>query len=126
MPTLATGARNAMANAIADLVDVGAGANGTLEILEGSTVLAVLNLAAPAFGDAASGVVTANAITDDSAADATGTADTCKIKDKDGNLVITGSVSNSAGSGDLKLLSTAITLGEPVAVDSLSFTMPAS
>lgn len=56
--------------------------------LSGNTLLAVLTLNATAFGSASSGVLTANAITSDSSADATGTATFARLFESDGTTVI--------------------------------------
>lgn len=83
-------AKQAATNAVVDLLDVGAGANGTLEILDGATVLSTHALAEPAFGAAAAdGTATADTIGSATAGN-TGTADGYKFKDEDGNAIITG------------------------------------
>lgn len=118
--------RNAIANAVADACDVGsANAQGRLRIYTAgfSTLLAELNMANPAFGDAAAGVATANAITDDSSADATGTAAVFRIVNRDAATVVEGTVSTSGA--DLNLNSTSITAGVAVSVSSLTVTAPA-
>jgi hypothetical protein len=84
-------AKQAATNAVVDLIDVGAGSNGTMEILDGATVLSVHNLTEPAFGAAnASGVATAATIADDASANADGTADGWRLKDEDGAVILTG------------------------------------
>jgi len=88
--THAQAALQAATDAVVDLIDVGAGANGTLELLDDTTVLSAHAFSATAFGAAnAGGVATAAAIGDDTDADATGTADKAKIKDADGDVVVT-------------------------------------
>jgi len=83
-------ALQAATDAVVDLIDVGAGSNGTLEILDDTTVLTSHALAATAFGAAAaSGVATAAAIGDATAGN-TGTADKWKVKDADGDELFAG------------------------------------
>lgn len=122
---IATTVRNAMCDALVDAIDAGAGA-GTLGIYTSAfgTLLATLTFSDPAFGAAASGVATANAITDDSSADATGTAAVLRIRDSSPATVVEGTV--GAGSGDLSLNTTSITTGDRVACSSATVTMPAS
>lgn len=92
-PTLAAAALQAATDAVVDLLDVGAGSNGTLEILDDTTVLSIHALTEPAFGDAAvTGIATAAAIADEDAALADGTADVWKLKDEDDNVIISGVV----------------------------------
>lgn len=84
-----TAAKNAATNAVVDLIDGGAGSNGTLVLKAGATTISTHNFSNPAFGDAASGVATANAIADGTAA-ADGTVDSWEAKDTDGTVVVSG------------------------------------
>jgi hypothetical protein len=56
--------------------------------LAGNTLLAELTFGATAFPAASGGVLTANAITQDSAADATGTASFARLVKSDGTTVV--------------------------------------
>lgn len=87
-------------------------------------LLAELTLNADAFAAAANGVLTANAITSDASADATGTATWFRLLTSGGTAVCDGSVGTSGC--DLNLNSTAITAGGTVAVTSLTITQPLS
>lgn len=132
---LSTDTRNKAADAIADDVDAGA-SNGYIEIRTGAapgpnaadsgTLLATLPMSDPAFGAAAAGVVTANSITDDSSADATGTAAHFRLKDSDGNVVCEGSVTATGGGGDIELNSVSIVSGGTVSITSFTLTVPES
>jgi hypothetical protein len=125
-------------DAIVDSLDAGAGA-GLLRIYDGTiptdvdtavgaqTLLAELTLSDPAFGAAAdvAGVgarATANAITGDTSANATGTASWFRAVDSSGNAKIDGTVGTS--SADLVLGSVAIQSGVAVNVTSWTFTVP--
>lgn len=131
--TLATSARNAAADAVVDLFDAGAGA-GTVEIRSGTkpanpntapsdgALLATLTLSDPAFGSAVNGTATANAITSDSSADATGTASWFRGQDSNGNAVLDGSVGTSGQ--DMNLNTTSIVAGAIVAITSWTYTQP--
>ncbi len=84
-------------------------------------MLATFALPNPAFGAAAAGTATANAISDVSAS-ATGTADQYIVKDADGNEVWRGSVTASGGGGDCELDNTSIASGQNVSITSWTHT----
>ena len=113
--TLTTAARNAMCDALVDLVDAGSGA-GTIEIKTGASTSAGTNEAAtltfsdPAFGSASTGVATASSITSDTNATG-GTASHCTVFDSDSNAVWQGTVTATSGGGDVELSSTTIGAG---------------
>jgi hypothetical protein len=125
---------SAAADAVVDLVDAGAGP-GTLVIFgsacptnvddaDSGTVLAVLTFSDPAFGAASNGVATASAITQDSSADATGTAACFRVKDSNGVARFQGAV-GTAGA-QLNLVTTSIVATQPVQVTSFTYTQPKS
>jgi hypothetical protein len=133
--SLATTARNAMADALVDLLDAGAGA-GKIEIRSGTrpanpntaatgTLLATVTLIDPAFGAAASGVAT---LTDPAAvtAAATGTATWFRAMDSNNAAVMDGDVTATGGGGDLTLATTSITSGLSVDITGGTVTMPVS
>jgi hypothetical protein len=91
--------------------------------LGAQTLLAELRFGNPAFAGAIAGVATANAITQDSSADATGTAVFFRALKSDGTTVVCdGSVGTSGA--DLNLNSTSIQAGAAVSVTSLTYTHP--
>lgn len=116
-------------NAMLDAITTAIGANGLLRIYDGSrpasggtatTLLAELALSATAAGAASSGVLTLSAITQDSSANATGTATWFRIVTSGGTFVIDGSVGTSGS--DLNLTTTSIVSGQPVSVTSFTIT----
>lgn len=131
----------AACDAIVDRIDLGAAA-GKLRIysgtapadadaaLSGNTLLAELVLSDPAFGAAADlnpgARATANAIADDTAADATGTASFFRIVDSDGTVIMQGDVTATGGGGTLQLATVSIVANAVVKVTSLTFTVPES
>ena len=119
----ATAIRNTIADAVVDAIDAGAG-SGTLELqTSGGAEVATLTFSSTAFGAASSGTATAAAITDDT--DATGgVISQFQIKDSNGSLVISGSVSESGGGGDIIITSTSIGAGDSVSASSLTYTAP--
>lgn len=135
-PGISNAAAIAACNGIVDLLDGGSGA-GKLRIYDGSrpadvdtavvaqTLLAELTLSDPAFGNAADGTgkatATANSITDDSSANATGTASWFRAVDSDDNAIIDGNVGTS--DADLVLNSVSIVSGGTVSVTSWTFSV---
>ncbi len=91
--------------------------------LAGNTLLAELRFNATAFGAASNGVKTANALTADSAADATGTATFYRAFKSDGTTPVYDGTVGTSGA-DLNLNSVAIQSGAEVSVTALTFTQP--
>lgn len=118
----------------ANTIATAAGNAGLLRIYSGSrpanadtapsgTLLAELVCGTPFAPAASSGVLTANAITQDSAADATGTATWCRLTNAGGGTtVLDGDVTVTGGGGDLQLVNTSLTAGQPVQVTSFVMT----
>lgn len=120
---------NSQANIIGDAADAGllriySGAiPATADTALGTQVLlAQLTLNAAAFPVAAAGVITAAAITGDTAADATGTAAFFRVLNAAGTLVLWQGTVGTADS-DLVLNSVAISVGAAVNVTSLTYTV---
>lgn len=131
-PRLADAAKNAAADAVAALCN-----SGKLRIYDGTqpadpdsaigaqVLLAELTLNATAFGAAVAGVCTANAITGDVAANATGTATWFRVVKSDGTTkVFDGSVGTSGA--NLNLNTVSIVAGATVDVTALTYTQPES
>lgn len=122
---LATSLRTNRVTQILNAMDAGAGAakiriyNGTRPATGGTatTLLAELTCSDPS-GTVTNGVFTLSAITQDSSADATGTATWFRIVDSTGAFVLDGSVSAIGGGGDLQLGTTSIIATAPVLVAS--------
>tara|TARA_R110002072_G_scaffold273239_5_gene433977 strand:+ start:12296 stop:12697 length:402 start_codon:yes stop_codon:yes gene_type:complete len=119
-----TALRNNMLDEITALVDAGTGA-GKIRIYDGSrpatggtatTLLAELTFSDPSSGAAAAGALTASAITDDSSANATGTATWFRVVDSNNVFVYDGDVGTSGS--DLNLDSVSITTGQTVSISS--------
>ncbi|HEY8861005.1 MAG TPA: hypothetical protein VIN37_02780 [Candidatus Limnocylindria bacterium] len=84
-------------------------------------LLATLTLNADAFPAAVNGLLTANAITQDSSADATGTAAFFRVTKSDGTVLWQGTCGTAAA--DMILNSVAISAGAAVQVSSLTYTV---
>jgi hypothetical protein len=124
-------ARNAELDALAPLANTGyiriytGTIPATPETAVGGTLLAELRFNATAFGASSGGVITANAITSDSSADATGTAAYYRALKSDGTTALWDGTVGTSGA-DLNLNSTSINAGVVVAVSSLTVTLPQS
>lgn len=118
---------------ITSLIDAGAGA-GRIRIYDGTrptnadtaiggqTLLAELDFSGTSFPAASGtpGSMTANAISDDAAADATGTASWFRVVDDSTGVVMDGDVGTSGS--DLNLNSVAIQIGIRVSITSMVLT----
>jgi hypothetical protein len=124
-------ARTALADALVDLIDVGA-SPALLRIWSGAqpanpaaaetgTKLAEFTLPNPAFGAAASGVATANAITAVVGL-AAGTAGYFRVITRGGLSLMDGEVGTSGA--DMNLNTLTISVGVDVSVTSWTVTMP--
>lgn len=122
--THGTPTRTAVADCVVDRVDLGSGP-GKLKIRAGTTVLATVILADPAFGAAAAGSATLAGLPLSVAASSTGTPDNFQITDSDDNIIIAGSVTTSGGGGDLIVSAATITSGQTFQVTSGSYSAPA-
>lgn len=127
-PKLTDLAANASADAVTPLLNT-----GYLRIYSGTqpatadtaitsqTLLAELRFASTAFGAAADGVATANAIVDEDSALATGTATWFRLFKSDGTTAVAdGSVGTSGA--DLNLSSVSLAPGITVSVTSFTYT----
>lgn len=112
-----------------DEITAAVGASGLLRIYDGSrpatggaatTLLAELTCNVTFAPGAAAGVLTLNSITQDSSANATGTATWFRITTSGGTAVVDGSVSTSGS--DLNLTTTSIVSTQPVSVSSFTIT----
>jgi hypothetical protein len=120
-----TAAKNARLDAVTSVIDAGSGA-GVLQIgtTAMGTVLAEITLADPCAAAASGGVLTFSGFPrSDSSANNTGVAAAARIRDSNGNDVITGLTVGAAGSGaDIILDTTNIDAGEIVTLNSATIT----
>lgn len=126
---ISTAVRNAMAQQIIDALDAGAGPAlllfytgeqpaGPDTFVTSQTLLGTLTCSDPV-GNKAAGVITFSAITQDSAADATGAAAWARLQDSDGVAVADFDVTNEAGTGAIKLNTVNIVAGGPIQMSAL-------
>ena len=129
-----TAVKNSALTTIKDAIDAGAGA-GTIKIYTGTqpttaadaittqTLLGTLTFSDPC-GTSASGTLTMSAITQDSAADATGTATWARIADSAGTTVCDVDVTATGGGGTLQFNTTSFVIGGPILISAFTITVP--
>lgn len=129
--------RNSTLNHVRDRLDSGSGP-ATISIysgtqpadgnapLSGNTLLATLTMSDPCAPAASGGVTTYSAITEDTTADATGTATWARVRSSDGLEGYDCDVSATGGGGTIELNTTAIVAGGPVRITAFTFAIPAS
>lgn len=135
---LSVAARNAMLTGpgLARLLDAGSGP-GTVKIYTGTqpataataasgTLLATLTLSDPAFADAANGVSAVQPVTEDSSADASGTAGWFRAADSTGATCWDGSVGATGSGADMTLANPALIQGGVVDIDTWQVSQPTS
>lgn len=128
---LATASRNAMLHGLADLLD-----GGLIEIYSGTqpanangspgagTKLATLQLPSPVETSIANGVLTMDSITEDSSADADGTAAWARIRGGDTNNETVFDCDVGTSGATINLNTTSIVTGGPVRITAFTLTMP--
>ena len=126
--------KNSALDTIKTAIDAGAGA-GTIKIYTGTqpttaadaitvqVLLGTLTFSDPC-GTSASGTLTMSAITQDSAADATGTATWARIADSTGATVCDVDVTATGGGGTLQFNTTSFVIGGPILISSFTITVP--
>ena len=130
----ATALKNSMLNPITAAIDAGAGA-GTLKVytspmpslvtdaITTQTLLGTLTFSDPSAPGASGGVITASAITQDSSADATGTAAWARIADSTGAVAMDVDITVSGGGGAMQMNSTSVVIGGPILVSAMTVTL---
>lgn len=121
---LETATRNALADAFDAFVNTGAGTASLRLETSGDAEVATFNLQNPAFGNAASGVITAQGTPIEDTSATGGTVAQGSIYNRNGDKV---SESPAGTSGqEITMSSLAVGAGETVTLTSLTVTQPAS
>jgi hypothetical protein len=121
----AVDAQNAACNAVVQLVDQGSlNPSGSLSLLDASsTLIANFILSNPAFLPAVDGTSVSNYITDSTSV-VDGTASVFNVFDRDASVVWSGTVSDFAGTGDLKLNSISIPQDSTISLTQIVYSVP--
>jgi hypothetical protein len=120
--THSSAVRTGLANYVANAVNNGttASAGSLVFLTSANATVASLLFANPAFGGAADGIASANAIQDDTNA-VGGTVTKFEIRDRDGTVILSGTVTTTGGGGDIELSSTTVGAGDTISVSSLTY-----
>jgi hypothetical protein len=129
------GFSTAIRNARADATDAEIGNGAKLRFYDGTrpgtpggsiagaTLIAELTLGSPAFGVAASGVLTASTIAGEDACLADGTIDFFRVVKSDGTtFCMDGSVTVIGGGGDIELVTLTAVTGQPLDLSAWTIT----
>jgi hypothetical protein len=131
---IATAVKNSMLTPIRDAIDAGSGA-GTIKIytspmatlpsdaISTQTLLGTLTFSDPSGATPTGGVFTASAITQDSSADATGTAAWARIADSTGATVMDVDITATGGGGAMQMNTTSVVIGGPLLISALTVTL---
>lgn len=123
-----TTTKNSMLTALGDAINGGSAA-GTIKIYAGTmptltsdaitsqTLLGTLTFSDPC-GTVSGGSLTMSAITQDSSADATGTASFARIADSSGTVIMDIDITSTGGGGALQMNTTNIVVGGPISISS--------
>jgi hypothetical protein len=127
---LSSTARSAACDAVVDLADTGyiriydgTRATDPQTAIGAQVLLAELRFGATAFGAASAGVATANAITQDSSANATGTATWARILKSDGTTVLWDCNVGTA-TADIIMATVSIVSAAVVTITAMTYTQP--
>ena len=119
-----TAVRNALADLIDTLVNTGA-STAVLKLRDGTTDIVSFNLSATAFGAASSGTITLAGTPIAGTAGASGDVDGFQILDKDGTLILSGTVTATGGGGDIEITNISVANGQGCSLTSFSYSAPA-
>lgn len=122
-----TATRNAIADLVVDSLDTAGSPSLPAKLVfltAGDVTVATLTFTDPAFGNAAAGVATANAIASDTNA-VGGTIAKAELRNNAGTARVLCSVTATGGGGDIQLNSVIVSAGQTVAMTSLTYTAPA-
>lgn len=127
MTTLSTAARNALVNALANLVDAGIGPGEFRFYSTGfSTLLATAVCQDPAFAAAVAGSRNLAAAITGINVVASGTAAVFRLTDSAGNIVLDGTVGVTDSLADIDFTSVTWTSGDAIDLSTYTLTVPAT
>ena len=118
-----TTVRNALADYVVDQIDLNTPPGKLVMQTAGGATVATLTFANPAFGSAAAGTATANAIADDTNA-VGGTIAKGELRNGAGTAQALFSVTATGGGGDIQMNSVVVSAGQTVRVSSLTYSGP--
>lgn len=119
-----TATRNALCDYVVDQLDLNTPPGKLVMQTAGGAAVATLTFGNPAFGAAATGTATANAITADTNA-VGGTIAKAELRQGNATAIVLCSVTATGGGGDIQLNSVVISAGQQVSITSLTYSAPA-
>ncbi len=131
---LVTAVKNSALDVIKTAIDAGSGA-GTINVYSGTqptapsdaitsqVLLGTLTFSDPC-GSSSAGVLTFSTITQDSSADATGTATWARIKDSTGSVVFDCDVGTTGGGATIQFNTTNFVITGPILISSFTISIP--
>ena len=118
-----TATRNLLCDTAVDQLDLNTPPGKLVMQTAGGAAVATLTFANPAFGAAATGTATANAIADDTNA-VGGTIAKAELRQGNATPIILCSVTATGGGGDIQMNSVIVSAGQTVRVSSLTYSGP--
>ena len=118
-----TATRNGLTDYAVDQLDLNTPPGKLVMQTAGGAAVATLTFANPAFGAAAGGTATANAIVDDTNA-VGGTIAKAELRQGNATPIILCSVTATGGGGDIQMNSVVVSAGQTVRVSSLTYSGP--
>lgn len=112
--------RNILADAVDAHVNTGAG-TAVARLRDSTTVLVSFSLLNPAFGAAASGIITLNGVALEATAVADGDADNAQIVNRNGDVSLSCSVTAIGMGGDIEVSNPNIATGQDCTLESLTY-----
>jgi hypothetical protein len=125
--THATALRSVIADAVDNYLNTTGSTDSAADLQiqnSGGTALVEFALSNPAFGPAASGVITLDSVPKTANASTAGTASKGVIRDRANAAAINFSVTGVGGGGDVEVSNTNISSGQSCSLDSLTYTAP--
>lgn len=120
--THVTAVRNSLATVVKDAVAAGSAHAARLVIRESTTTIVSFDLASTPFGSPSSGTIAANALPVNTNAVAAATAvDNFRLENKDGGLVLSGTVTAVGMGGDVEVTNPNIANGQDCSLEALSY-----
>lgn len=115
-----TALRTILADAVDTHVNTGAG-TAKVRLRDSTTTIVDFNLNNPAFGSAASGVITLDGVPIAATAAADGDVDNAQIINRNGDISLSCSVTASGMGGDIEVTNTNVANGQDCSLESLTY-----
>ena len=122
--THVTALRNILADAVDTAINTGAG-TAKVRLRDSTTTIVDFDLANPAFGAASSGTITLAGVPIAGTAGAAGDVDNFQILDRDGTVLVSGTVTATGGGGDITINNISVASAQDCSLTSLTYSASA-